>query len=82
MRALGQQLYAMGIRNSPLLESSSQIVRVLVNLYTSMGDVISMQYGGSEAHKKVKNGSSKENVMCITRAITPIASIVSSFNSR
>lgn len=58
MRALGQQLYAMGIRNTPILESRSQLVRVLMLLYSLVGDAISMQYGGSEAHKSVKN---KEN---------------------
>jgi hypothetical protein len=63
MRALGQQLYAMGIRNTPLLESRSQLVRVLMLLYSLVGDAISMQYGGSEAHKNVKNSAGgKENV--------------------
>lgn len=61
MRALGQQLYAMGIRNTPMLESSSQLVRVLTQLYSVVGDAISMQYGGSEAHKNVKNTASREN---------------------
>ncbi|TYZ61323.1 hypothetical protein PybrP1_010363 [[Pythium] brassicae (nom. inval.)] len=61
MRALGQQLYAMGIRNTPLLENSSQLVRVLTQLYSVVGDAISMQYGGSEAHKNVKNTASREN---------------------
>ncbi|TMW66258.1 hypothetical protein Poli38472_004023 [Pythium oligandrum] len=62
MRALGQQLYAMGIRNTPLLESRSQLVRVLMLLYSLVGDAISMQYGGSEAHKNVKNSAGRENV--------------------
>ncbi|OQR90856.1 hypothetical protein ACHHYP_05174 [Achlya hypogyna] len=53
MRALGQQLYAMGIRNSPHLESSSPIPVELTRMFGRMGDIISMQYGGSEAHKKV-----------------------------
>lgn len=61
MRALGQQLFAMGIRNTPLLENSSQLVRVLTQLYSAVGDAISMQYGGSEAHKNVKNTASREN---------------------
>lgn len=61
MRALGQQLYAMGIRNTPLLENSSQLVRVLTQLYSVVGDAISMQYGGSEAHKNVKNTANREN---------------------
>ncbi|KAF0696406.1 Aste57867_12824 [Aphanomyces stellatus] len=60
MRALGQQLYAMGIRNTPYLESSSQILQELTLMFGHMGDVISMQYGGSEAHKNVVK--SKENI--------------------
>ncbi|RLN59569.1 hypothetical protein BBJ28_00000652 [Nothophytophthora sp. Chile5] len=62
MRALGQQLYVMGIKNTPLLESRSQLVLVLMKLYSLMGDAISMQYGGSEAHKNVKNSAAQENV--------------------
>uniref|UniRef100_A0AAV1VDU9 SAC domain-containing protein n=1 Tax=Peronospora matthiolae TaxID=2874970 RepID=A0AAV1VDU9_9STRA len=62
MRALGQQLYVMGIKNTPLLESRSQLVLVLMKLYSLMGDAISMQYGGSEAHKNVKNSATRENV--------------------
>ncbi|KUF99323.1 Ribonuclease P protein subunit p30 [Phytophthora nicotianae] len=62
MRALGQQLYVMGIKNTPLLESRSQLVLVLMKLYSLMGDTISMQYGGSEAHKNVKNSAARENV--------------------
>ncbi|TDH73222.1 hypothetical protein CCR75_003998 [Bremia lactucae] len=62
MRALGQQLYVMGIKNTPLLESRSQMVLVLMKLYSLMGDAISMQYGGSEAHKNVKNSATRENV--------------------
>ncbi|KAH9137284.1 hypothetical protein LEN26_005804 [Aphanomyces euteiches] len=60
MRALGQQLYAMGFRNTPYLESSSQILQELTVMFGHMGDVISMQYGGSEAHKNVVK--SKENI--------------------
>ncbi|KDO21375.1 hypothetical protein SPRG_13688 [Saprolegnia parasitica CBS 223.65] len=53
MRALGQQLYAMGIRNTPHLETSSPILAELTRMFGRMGDIISMQYGGSEANKKV-----------------------------
>ena len=60
MRALGQQLYAMGLRQSPILESRSQLVRILMHLYSRAGDTVSMQYGGSEAHKNVKNEPGKE----------------------
>jgi hypothetical protein len=33
-----------------------------MKLYSLMGDAISMQYGGSEAHKNVKNSAARENV--------------------
>uniref|UniRef100_K3X291 SAC domain-containing protein n=1 Tax=Globisporangium ultimum (strain ATCC 200006 / CBS 805.95 / DAOM BR144) TaxID=431595 RepID=K3X291_GLOUD len=65
MRALGQQLYAMGIRNTPLIENSSQLVRVLTQLYSLVGDAISMQYGGSEAHKNVNNVKAVKNTATI-----------------
>ena len=43
----------MGIRSNPKLDPSSNIVRVLIDLYVDIGDQIALQYGGSEAHKKV-----------------------------
>ena len=48
-----QQLVVMGIRSSPKLDPSSNIVRVLIDMYVDIGDHIALQYGGSEAHKKV-----------------------------
>lgn len=35
------------------LDPSSNIVRVLIDMYVEIGDNIALQYGGSEAHKKV-----------------------------
>ncbi|CCI50050.1 unnamed protein product [Albugo candida] len=61
-RALGQQLYALGIRNSTFLENGSPLVRILMLLYSLIGDAISLQYGGSEAHKNVKNSAGRENL--------------------
>jgi hypothetical protein len=43
----------MGIRSSAKLDSTSTIIRVLIDMYVEIGDHISLQYGGSEAHKKV-----------------------------
>ncbi|CAM9450333.1 unnamed protein product, partial [Phaeothamnion confervicola] len=55
--SLGKQLYVMGINNVPTLESGSQVVMVLMDLYSELGDHIALQYGGSEAHKKVSSSS-------------------------
>ncbi|CAM9202241.1 unnamed protein product [Chrysoparadoxa australica] len=51
--ALGCQLYTMGITKSRVLDAGSSLVLVLMELYTELGDHIALQYGGSEAHKKV-----------------------------
>lgn len=53
VEAIEQQLVVMGIRSSPRLDPSSNIVRVLIDMYVDIGDHIALQYGGSEAHKKV-----------------------------
>ena len=53
VEALGQQLVVMGVRNSAKLDPSSNIVRVLIDMFVEIGDHIALQYGGSEAHKKV-----------------------------
>lgn len=41
-----------------------QVVSVLMELYTEIGDNIALQYGGSEAHKKVSSGSGAGNQVC------------------
>ena len=53
VEAMEQQLVVMGIRSNPKLDPSSNIVRVLIDMYVDIGDHIALQYGGSEAHKKV-----------------------------
>ena len=53
VEAMEQQLVVMGIRSNPRLDPSSNIVRVLIDMYVDIGDHIALQYGGSEAHKKV-----------------------------
>ncbi|GKY92743.1 hypothetical protein MPSEU_000244300 [Mayamaea pseudoterrestris] len=54
--AIGHQLVVMGIRSQPKLDPNSNIVNVLMNMYIVVGDSIALQYGGSEAHKKVTAG--------------------------
>jgi hypothetical protein len=49
----------MGIRPKGKLGPSSSFVRVLIDLYVDIGDSIALQYGGSEAHKKVTAGVSE-----------------------
>lgn len=53
VEAVSQQLVVMGIRSRSKLSPSSNIVRVLIDMYVEIGDNIALQYGGSEAHKKV-----------------------------
>lgn len=48
----------MGIKSQCKLGPSSSFVRVLIDLYVDVGDSIALQYGGSEAHKKVTAGVS------------------------
>lgn len=57
-----QQLVVMGIRSTPKLDPSSSIVRVLIDMYVDIGDHIALQYGGSEAHKKVTTERSESIV--------------------
>ena len=51
--ALAQQLVVMGIQTTTELDPTSQVVHVLMDMYSEIGDYIALQYGGSEAHKKV-----------------------------
>ncbi len=57
VRALGKQFHTMGITSSDELESDSMVILILMELYSALGDKISLQYGGSEAHKKVSSRS-------------------------
>lgn len=61
VEAMEQQLVVMGIRSNPKLDPSSNIVRVLIDMYVDIGDHIALQYGGSEAHKKV-NAERSESI--------------------
>lgn len=59
VHVLGLQLFALGFVESPLLEPRNPAVRVLMQMFESMGDRIALQYGGSEAHKKVGSQAEK-----------------------
>lgn len=63
VEALEQQLVVMGIRSSSKLDSSSNIIRVLIEMYVEIGDHIALQYGGSEAHKKVVSTERSESII-------------------
>ena len=52
----------MGIRSSAKLDSTANIVRVLIDLYVDIGDSIALQYGASEAHKKVTAEKSESTI--------------------
>lgn len=58
---MAQQLVVMGIRSSATLAPSSSIVRVLIDMYVDIGDSVALQYGGSEAHKKVGTAGVSES---------------------
>lgn len=49
-------LTALGLMKSPVDEPSSGVLLGLMDLYSEMGDKIALQYGGSNAHKKVSGG--------------------------
>jgi len=55
--ALGQQLLVMGVTGSAELEQGQAVVSVLMDMYSEIGDCLALQYGGSEAHKKVASGN-------------------------
>ena len=52
--ALAQQLVVMGVQKSTALDPNSDIVKALIEMFSEVGDHIALQYGGSEAHKKVE----------------------------
>eukprot|EP00899_Mesostigma_viride_P018725 jgi/Mesvir1/26854/Mv20603-RA.2 len=53
MKALGHQLHALGLSDTPTLDKECGIVHTLMDMYQVMGDVLSNQYGGSAAHNTV-----------------------------
>lgn len=74
VEAISQQLVVMGIRSQSKLDPSSNIVRVLIDMYVDIGDSIALQYGGSEAHKKVNTGRSESNIIPIGKVSVIVSS--------
>jgi hypothetical protein len=57
MKFLTVSLQALGICSAhQTLEPTSQLLVSLMEMYGEMGDKIALQYGGSEAHRKVPGG--------------------------
>ncbi|XP_043474019.1 polyphosphoinositide phosphatase [Leptopilina heterotoma] len=52
--ALGYQLCALGILQTPKLEFDSDCVRMLEELYEDHGDTLALQYGGSQLVHRIK----------------------------
>jgi phosphatidylinositol 3,5-bisphosphate 5-phosphatase len=46
-RALGQQLFALGIIDNPDLAYDTDAVNLLMEMFHDHGDTIALQYGGS-----------------------------------
>ncbi|GMI94942.1 suppressor of actin 4 [Hibiscus trionum] len=53
LAALGSQLHALGIKDSPKLDLNDPLADELMSLYERMGDTLAHQYGGSAAHNKI-----------------------------
>lgn len=53
LAALGSQLHALGIKDSPKIDLNDHLADELMSLYERMGDTLAHQYGGSAAHNKV-----------------------------
>lgn len=48
--ALGRQVHALGLAESPRLDPGSDLAAQLLLLYEAHGNALARQYGGSEAH--------------------------------
>ncbi|GMH00340.1 hypothetical protein Nepgr_002179 [Nepenthes gracilis] len=53
LAAFGRQLHAMGLTDVPKVDPDSSTAAALMDMYQSMGDALSQQYGGSAAHNTV-----------------------------
>lgn len=51
--ALGQQLFALGVKESTKIDLDDPLADKLMRCYERMGDTLAHQYGGSAAHNKV-----------------------------
>lgn len=54
MAALGQQLHALGVKDSAKIDLDDPLAEELMGFYERMGDTLAHQYGGSAAHNKVQ----------------------------
>ncbi|GAX80914.1 hypothetical protein CEUSTIGMA_g8349.t1 [Chlamydomonas eustigma] len=50
LAGFGRQLHALGVSDTDLIDPDSSIAFELMAMYEIMGNTISLQYGGSEAH--------------------------------
>lgn len=66
-KALGHQLKQLGIHDNVFLEYDSDAVNLLTELFHNHGNIIALQYGGSnlvntmETYRKINQWSSKKN---------------------
>lgn len=54
LAALGCQLERLGVIDGDAVGPDSPVAAALMSVYRSMGDVLAMQYGGSQAHHKAE----------------------------
>lgn len=54
LAALGHQLHALNLSSLPSIHLDASLADDLMTYYETMGDTLSLQYGGSAAHKKVR----------------------------
>ena len=52
--ALGFQLYALGVVESPILHFDSDALRMLEELFEAHGDTLALQYGGSQMVHRIR----------------------------
>ncbi|KAK9726856.1 hypothetical protein RND81_05G241900 [Saponaria officinalis] len=51
--ALGHQLMALGLTESPELDFNNKLAHELMSQFEALGDAVAQQYGGSAAHSKI-----------------------------
>lgn len=64
--ALGHQLQALGLINTPVIEIYSSLADDLMKIYEEMGDTLALQYGGSPAHNKVISFRIVHDSLCVS----------------
>ena len=78
VKFLCQGLHAMGIFGSHFHIPSTAMVLALVDMYSEMGDRLALQYGGSEAHKKMNVSSQQGNGATSSRKATKHGELLTS----